>query len=395
MASTTDFPRSRTADARLVAALRRLAEWGERNGWAGTDPYDGLEAMRFTLPLRATTLGRRVLTQAVKRSPVDLRPLLGVPRARSAAALAHVVSAYASGRFLPAEEAEARLANAVDMLLALRCAGFDEPCWGYHFDVQTRVFFYPKGAPNTIATAFAGLALLDAHERTGSAHVLETARDVASFFLDHVPQTEASSGAFFGYLVGDRTPIHNANMLVSAFLARLAAATGEERYAAPARAGVVYTVSHQRADGAWLYGELPHLNWIDNFHTAYVLEALRACAEAGVTEAVPAIELGRAYYRRELFLPDATPKYFPTSLYPIDAQCVAEGIQTFARAGDDESVAFAARIFEAGERALGLGDGRFAFQRTRWWTNRATHVRWVVAPLLLAFTHLHRALEAA
>ena len=33
-------------------------------------------------------------------------------------------------------------------------------------------------------------------------------------------------------------------------------------------------------------------------------------------------------------------------------------------------------------------DGIPLFQRTRLWTNPAPHVRWVVAPMLLALTHL-------
>ena len=33
-------------------------------------------------------------------------------------------------------------------------------------------------------------------------------------------------------------------------------------------------------------------------------------------------------------------------------------------------------------------DGLPIFQRRRLWTNRAPHVRWVIAPMLLAITHL-------
>ena len=52
---------------------------------------------------------------------------------------------------------------------------------------------------------------------------LELAIGAGDFFLRHVPQTDAEPGAYFGYLPGDDTPIHNANMLVAALLARLAA----------------------------------------------------------------------------------------------------------------------------------------------------------------------------
>ena len=60
-------------------------------------------------PFRKGVLGKRVLTQIVKRSPLNLRPLLGIPAGQSAGALAHVVSAYALTRLLPADARRAKV----------------------------------------------------------------------------------------------------------------------------------------------------------------------------------------------------------------------------------------------------------------------------------------------
>src|SRR3954453_10069666 len=152
----------RGSDRALDRALSAVECWGAARDWTGSDPYDGLNATRVVTPLLRSRRGRQVVTQVVKRSPLDLRPLLGVRAAESAAALAQIVSAYAIGSFVPEYERGDKLAELVRRLEARRCDGFAQPCWGYHFDVQTRVFFYPKGSPNTIATAFAALALLDA-----------------------------------------------------------------------------------------------------------------------------------------------------------------------------------------------------------------------------------------
>src|SRR5204862_3411670 len=159
---------------------------------------------------RASPLALRVLTQAVKRSPLNLRPVLGIPAGLSAATLAHALSAYARNGFLFDADAQAKVRFCLDGLTALRGRRFSEPCWSYHFDVQTRVFFYPRTDPNTIATAFAGLGLLDAHELAGDGAAAELALGAGEFFVRHVPQTATDSGAFFGYLEADRTPIHNA-----------------------------------------------------------------------------------------------------------------------------------------------------------------------------------------
>jgi hypothetical protein len=379
------------ADA--VAYAQLLERWGREREWRGSDPYDGLNSRRRLVgPFKRRPLGRRLLTQAVKRSPLDLRPLLGVPPGSSPAALAWVASAYARGGFLDPETARSRLQMTLAALEGRRCPGYAEPCWGYHFDVQSRVFFYSSRTPNTIATAFAGHALLDAHTALADEQPLALARAVGDFFLRHVPQTADPPGAYFGYLPGDRSPIHNSSLLVASLLARLSAVDGEERFAEPAAGAVRYATARQRQDGSWPYGERAGLEWVDNFHSGYVLDALRACADAGVAreEAETAWCRGLDHYQRHLFRVDGAPKYYPHEAYPIDAQCIAQGIQTLAIAAPLEPRAgeLAWQVLGFALGSMRRGDGLPLFQRRRLWANRAVHPRWVVAPLLLALTHL-------
>jgi hypothetical protein len=369
-----------------------LERWGSARGWRGTDPYDGLNAMRIAPALRRSPLALRVLTQAVKRSPINIRPILAIPAGLSAATLALVISSYARNGFLEEQEARNKLRDAIDRLASLRSDGFDEPCWGYHFDVQTRVFFYPRTTPNTIATAFAGLGLLDAHELAGEPLALELARGVAEFFIRHVPQTETDEGAYFGYLPGDRTPIHNANMLVCSLLARLASVVDDRDLATRSIAGITWTIAHQRPDGSWPYGEKPNLSWVDGFHTGYVLDSILTCIESGVggSAVEDAWRRGLRFYTEALIEADGTPRYTPASRYPIDGQCAAQAIQTLSRAASREPELAAARwrVLGYALRRLGRRDGAFAFQREHLWVNHTAHPRWVEAPMLAALTHL-------
>ena len=383
--------------AALLDALRAVERFGAERDWRGTDPYDGLNATRLPSPLRRARRGRQGVIQAVKRSPLDLRPLLGVPPARNSAAMAHVTWAYAIGGFLPEDEELAKLRSSVDALLAMRWAEREEACWGYHFDVQTRVFFYPRGAPNTIATSFAALALLEAHRRTGDERALEAAVSAGDWFLRHVPQTETPEGAFFGYLEGDRTPIHNANLLACTVLARLHAIDPRPELAAAVEAGVSHATTLQREDGSWPYGEEPHLQWVDGYHTGYVLWCLHEIAQAGFGGAVGgSLPRGLSYYRSELFLADGTPKFHSDALYPIDAECVAQGIQTFARcsASDPELLDPAWKVLDFALRRMRRPDGGFVYQRRRGWSIRTPHIRWVIASMLLALANLKRATRA-
>ena len=380
--------------AALISALRAVERFGDERGWRGTDPYDGLNATRLPPPLRRARRGRQAVIQLVKRSPLNLRPLLGVPPARNAAAMAHVVWAYAIGGFLPEDEELAKLGAGVDALLEMRWPEREEACWGYHFDVQTRVFFYPRGAPNTIATSFAGLALLEAHRRTGDERALAAARSAGDWFMRHVPQTETPEGAFFGYLEGDRTPIHNANLLACALLARLNALEPRDELQTAVSAGLSHATALQRDDGSWPYGEEPHLQWVDGYHTGYVLWCLHEIAGHGFAPEVgDSLARGLDYYRRELFLADGTPKFHSDALYPIDAECVAQGIQTFARcsSADPELLEPAWKVLDFALRRMQRRDGGFVYQRRRFWSIRTPHVRWVTASMLLALANLNRA----
>src|SRR3954454_21642940 len=152
--------------AALRSALGALERWGSERQWLGPEPYEGLNARRVPV-LPRSAFGRRVLVQVVKRSPVDVRPMFGIRPEYNAAGVAAVVSAYARTVALADDERRRKLKQMLDVLDALRLTAFDRPCWGYHFDVETRVFFYPRTRPNTIATAFVGHALLDAYERGG------------------------------------------------------------------------------------------------------------------------------------------------------------------------------------------------------------------------------------
>src|SRR5207244_4033304 len=82
----------------------------------------------------------------------------------------------------------------------------------------------------------------------------------------------------------------------------------------------------QAPDGSWPYAE-GH-GWIDNFHTGYVLQGLALCVPV-VPEARAHLDRGLAFWERELFLADGTPKYYADMAFPIDAHNYAQAIETW------------------------------------------------------------------
>ena len=340
------------------------------------------------------------MIQVAKRSPVDLSAPLGVAHGENANAIAHVLSAYSRMDDGLGVDAPARVEWAIDRLEALRSPGCEEPCWGYHFDVETRFFFYSARTPNTIASAFAGHALLDAWERRRSDRARSLAEGVGEFFLRRIEATRdpGGAGAHLGYFPGDRTPIHNASMLAASLLARLHALGGREDFATTARAAVTHLLAHQRPDGSWPYAEGGRGDWADNFHTGYVLDALQRCGAAlGDPGIEPAWRRGLAFFRERLFEPDGAPRFTAERRHPVDGQSVAQSIETLARASrhHPELLADARLVLGYGLRRMRRRDGAFAFQRHRLLVNRAAHVRWVQAPMLSALVSLDEAERAA
>jgi hypothetical protein len=335
--------------------------------------------------------------QLAKRSPVDLSRPLGVPRGENANTIAHVLSAYARVGDGVGIDGPARTEWAIDKLEALRSPSYPEPCWGYHFDVETRFFFYSRETPNAIASAFAGLALIEAAEHRGSERALELAEGVGDFFLRRLERTEAHGGAYLGYFPGDRSPVHNASLLAASVLARLSVLRGREDFAEVARGALAYALAHQHGDGSWLYAEGEVGNWTDNFHTGYVLDALLRCALAfDDAAALDAWRRGMRFYRERLFEPDGAPRHTTERLHPIDGQSVAQSIETFALGSTlhPELLGDARRVLDYGMKRMRGADGSFYFQRQRRFVNRARHVRWVQAPMLSALVSLGAAERA-
>jgi hypothetical protein len=174
---------NRTTLEPVRAATLRLLAYCRTNGWAGYDPYDALNSRLFeALPFLDSRIPRLCLTQALKRSPVNIRPLALVPKTQNPKALALFLAAVLKiDDWGPPEQDD--LAHALtDRLIALKSPGAHY-CWGFSFPWQTRTTIVPRWC-NVVCTSFvktrcnagtpARVALAD-HGRS-AAHYPERAR---------------------------------------------------------------------------------------------------------------------------------------------------------------------------------------------------------------------------
>ncbi len=384
MTSVAGAPPRAVAGDDVHAAIDRLSAALEAEAFAGWDPYDALSSPVLRAVARTPFL-RRAAIQSLKRLPVNVRPLLGIPRRRHTKGLALLVSAYTllaqredGGRFRPhALELGRRLADRA--VPAGHGMG-----WGYDFDVQTRWGFYRHGEPNAIVTAFTAHALLDLAALEGDEAHAALAHETLDFALSEL-LVERGGDSFFAYYAGSTTVVHNANLLLSSLFAR--SATAASSGFAAAEAAMRYSLERQHEDGSWPYGEGRGLGWVDGFHTAYVLDALahwhRATGDADVEAA---LLRGLQFARTRLVASDGAPLATPEARYPIDIHAASSLIRTLSTLGrfDPAAPGVATRVLEWTLRSMRREDGRFAFQLHRTYRNSVPYIRWSDAHMMLA-----------
>jgi hypothetical protein len=356
----------------LVTVYDRLIENCRGAGFAGFDPFDGLESRIFqATPLRHFRASRLAWQQMVKRSPVDLRPLLMVPKGVNSKGLALFALAAISRRRAGADE------TADDLIKRLlRDCGIEfgeSLAFGYNFDWQSRAFFAPKGTPTIVPTAFAARAIYENGGTERYQHLLRLAQFVTTELNRSI---ETSDEVCFSYTPIDHTKIYNASLLAAEILAY----AGGTDNSLLARKAVRFVLNGQWDDGSWLYGPGEIHGWVDNFHTAFVLDSLRRITEAGVDEpeVSGAIERGFEFWIKNFFLDDGTPKYFDKQTYPIDIHAAAAAIVTlsgFART--DERALPLARNVAAWTIVNMIGpDGKTFYQKRRFYTVKTPFIRW-------------------
>ena len=383
-------------DSEAEAAALKLVAYCRKNNWAGFDPFDALNSKALErLPLLDAKLPRLVLTQVLKRSPINLRPLMLIPKVQNPKAIGLFLSAFVNLSKIDMSHWERLIQMMVDRLIDLRSPGVPYWCWGYSFPWQARLMAapIPKGAPNLVSTSFAASALLDAYEQRLEPRCLRMAVSAAEYILDELYWAEDNSPiAGFSYPQPSiRNQTYNANFLAAALLCRVYHHTGEDKFLVPALKAARYSAGKQNADGSWYYGEAPSQKWIDNFHTGYNLCALQAIGRyAATTEFESCMRRGVEFYRTHFFAEDGVAGYFHDRTYPVDIHCVAQSIITLLafRDLDPSNVLLARSVFRWAMNHMWDDRGFFYYRVLRFCTIRTSYMRWSQAWMLLAISTL-------
>jgi hypothetical protein len=380
----------------VETSLDRLEAYLVRERLRGYDPYDALMSPLFRVPvLRSSRVIRLAAEQALKRSPVNLRPLLRIPKGYNPVTLALVLEASAYRALAEPARAHhhrARAADCVAELERLQTRGFSGACWGYDFDWESRYGRLPAGTPTIVATGLVTNALFIGHQLLGLAEAFSLCESAARFVLEDLPRTVEADGSFcWAYYPSDNQRVLNATMKGARLCAQVYSVTRDGSYLDPAMQTATYVAAQQRDDGSWPYAISDRRSWADNFHTGYVLDSFDSLEQCTGDKRFHKVrEKGWRYYRRNFFEEGKIPRYYADSLYPIDATACGQSLLTLCRFGD-LGMATAVAHWVIGN--MQCSDGRFAYQVRRRRTVRIPYMRWSSAYFYAGLSRLQYALS--
>jgi hypothetical protein len=381
--------------------VESFIQWLDRFGERSYDPHDfwawilGRKAKR--LYYRRPVVGALAVAPFVALDTfVPSSRRLVACRRRYPIADAH----YAAGFFYWATvtgdtEAIARGVHFLDELERERCEGFDEFCWGYPFDWESRSGTIAAGTPLITTVPYAYEAFELGYEATGRQSFLRIMESIAAFAFDRIPVTELDDGsAAAGYAPFLCTTVVNASCYRGFLLAAAGRRFRQPDWTSEAERNIAFALATQRADGSWPYATMKGDEFVDNFHTCLVLKNLfkfwRLTNRADVLDAV---RRGYAFYRRNLLDERLQPIPFAVkprlTLHRGDLYDYAEGINLAVLLGEVEPEA--REVLDEMLRGLAgrwsLSDGHFVTRRLLVGRNTIPYHRWGHSQIFHALAH--------
>ncbi|MBA2678166.1 MAG: hypothetical protein H0U76_07220 [Ktedonobacteraceae bacterium] len=193
-----------------------------------------------------------------------------------------------------------------------RSPGFDEYCWGYPFDWVTRNGVIKEQTPLITSTPYvyeAFLHLRQIEPRQEWEEILASiARHAANDIKDFPTSARASSCSYSPY---DGGGIINSAAYRSFLLTSASDLFAREDYGKIAERNLNFVLENQNADGSWFYAVDGVRDFVDHFHTCFVMKALaKIHALTGHAATLKALSRGVEYYLKNLFDLDGLPKPF-------------------------------------------------------------------------------------
>ena len=220
-----------------------------------------------------------------------------------------------------------RAIHFLDELKNSRSPGFTEYCWGYPYDWVTRNGMIRSQTPLITTTPYVYEAFLQAYEILESGdggrrtegrnedlleqykRILQSiARHASVDIKDFKTSANASSCSYTPY---DGGGVINAAAYRAFLLTSASQLFSNDNYFNTAERNLKFVLDNQNPDGSWFYAVDGVRDFVDHYHTCFVMKALaKIHTLTGHAATLKALNRGVNYYLKNLFDDDGLPKPF-------------------------------------------------------------------------------------
>jgi hypothetical protein len=298
---------------RFVRWLNRYGETSyDHQSYFASDLGRRAKALYYRRPLLGTlTVSPMIFSEAFVPSA---RCLFSKPQ-RFPIADAHYAMGFAFlSQILGEESHHKRAVHFLEVLKKTRCPGFDHYAWGYPFNWETRSGTLKEGTPMITSVPYVYEAFRQVYQLDENTQWLEVMRSIAQHALEDYQDFEFSpSASTCCYCPGpeNSSGVINASAYRAYLLTQAALDFSEQRYQKAAERNLNFVIESQNPNGSWYYSTDNVRDFVDHFHTCFVLKALAKIEQlTGSAPSRSAIERGVGYYVKNLFDANGLPKPF-------------------------------------------------------------------------------------
>jgi hypothetical protein len=206
----------------------------------------------------------------------------------------------------------AKAVHFLEELEKSRCSGYQHRCWGYPFDWETRQGTLHEGTPMITTNPYVYEAFHAVFEIDKDPRWFEAMRSIARHAVEDIkdfPVSETASAC--SYTPFDKGGVINAAAYRAFLLTSASIDFGDEQYWKIAERNLNFVLESQNSDGSWFYSIDGVRDFVDHFHTCFVLKALAKMDQLKPSEKCRrAIDKGIEYYLGNLLDEKGLPKPF-------------------------------------------------------------------------------------
>jgi len=381
-------------------SLLKLHNFVKSENYLGNSLYDSHNS-KFSFE-KLGTKPSFYINQIVKRSPINLRKVLRVPKGINPKGqglfLYSYSKLYGTG-LIDDKEIEDRAKYFYNWLKENPSVGYSGHCWGYNYFWPKRDGSHvPAYTPSVVVTGFISRSLLEYYEVFKDETVRDVLKSCTKFVMNDVNLYKGDDGYCFSYTPVKKDLTVNANLLAAETLLYSDLLNKENNFKEYVDQVIKFTLNTQNEDGSWYYSfdysTREPKKQID-FHQGYVLESLYRLSKYyeiayGIKSpnVKDAIQKGLNFYKEKQFDTKGFAYWRLPKKYPIDIHNQSQGIITFLSMKDyiKGGEKFAHKIAEWTVDNMQGRMGNFYYQKYPLLINKTNYLRWNQGWMMVALT---------